>query len=102
MVEVYVLGGLILAILVAYISLNSKIASVREDFREIKGAWEQYAAAPVLRQYVERSVPVLMTREQENEVKARLAEREKEFEATMNFGIAPKKVEPMVSEEDLV
>lgn len=65
------------------VQLESKIKNANFDFAYVKGKMEQFMAAPVLRQYIERNVPILMTREQEEEAKRKMAERAAQWQMSL-------------------
>ena len=76
-----------------YISaVESGLYAVREEFAELKGECTQFMKVPVLRQYIQRNVPVLLTAEQEKELKKREADHEAAFNKAFSDVIPPEEL----------
>lgn len=83
----WALLGVVLVVVVQMwriVQIERKLTNANLDFAYTKGKMENFIASPVLRQYIERNVPVLMTPEQHDEVKKRMVEREREWHRSQN------------------
>ena len=60
-----------------------KMQQVEIEMSRMRGEVDMFIKTPVLRQYVEKTVPILMTSDQEKELKLKMIERQREWEQSL-------------------